>query len=107
MKRYGSPRTIVTGRLRSYGAAMKELGNIRPQGRSVAISTTVPRTATCPSGDRRAISRFRRMSNLQNLASTHASLYNRFNLDHHLNPRFRFRQTLDAALLEWRQISAA
>jgi putative transposase len=28
MKRYGRPGTIVTDRLRSYGAAMKEIGNV-------------------------------------------------------------------------------
>ncbi|UTW54656.1 IS6 family transposase [Kordiimonas sp. SCSIO 12610] len=27
MKRYGAPQTVVTDRLKSYGAAMKELGN--------------------------------------------------------------------------------
>ena len=27
MKRYGSPKVIVTDRLRSYGTAMKEIGN--------------------------------------------------------------------------------
>ena len=27
MKRHGKPRTIVTDRLRSYGAAIKEIGN--------------------------------------------------------------------------------
>jgi transposase-like protein len=27
MKRYGSPQTIVTDRLKSYGAAMKDIGN--------------------------------------------------------------------------------
>ena len=26
MKRYGSPKTVITDRLRSYGAAMKEIG---------------------------------------------------------------------------------
>ena len=29
MKRYGRPRAIVTDRLRSYGAAMKVIGNLR------------------------------------------------------------------------------
>ncbi|MDJ0921727.1 MAG: DDE-type integrase/transposase/recombinase, partial [Henriciella sp.] len=28
MKRYGAPKVIVTDRLRSYGAAMKEIGNV-------------------------------------------------------------------------------
>ena len=27
MKRYGAPRKVITDRLRSYGAAMKEIGN--------------------------------------------------------------------------------
>lgn len=31
MKRYGAPRTIVTDRLRSYGAAMKDIGNVDRQ----------------------------------------------------------------------------
>jgi transposase-like protein len=31
MKRYGSPKVIVTDRLRSYGAAMKEIGNAQRQ----------------------------------------------------------------------------
>jgi putative transposase len=31
MKRYGQPRTIVTDRLRSYGAAMGEIGNAHRQ----------------------------------------------------------------------------
>ncbi len=31
MKRYGRPRTIVTDRLRSYGAAMKVIGNAAVQ----------------------------------------------------------------------------
>jgi putative transposase len=31
MKRYGRPRSIVTDRLRSYGAAMKVLGNLELQ----------------------------------------------------------------------------
>jgi transposase-like protein len=39
MKRYGRPRSIVTDRLRSYGSAMKVLGNLEfqeyePFGRS-------------------------------------------------------------------------
>jgi putative transposase len=31
IKRYGSPKVIVTDRLRSYGAAMKEIGNAQKQ----------------------------------------------------------------------------
>jgi putative transposase len=31
MKRYGSPEVIVTDKLRSYGAAMKIIGNVKKQ----------------------------------------------------------------------------
>ena len=50
MKRYGSPRTVITDRLRSYGAAMKEIRMIDRQ-EAVAISTIEPRIATSPSGE--------------------------------------------------------
>ncbi len=52
----------------------------------------------------RAMLSFRRMSNLQKFASTHASLHNHFNLDRHINRRQTFKFNRDAALLEWRQL---
>ena len=54
----------------------------------------------------RAMSRFRRMSNLQKFVSTHASFHNHFNLDRHINRRQTFKSQRDAALLEWRQLLA-
>ncbi|MEL6955578.1 MAG: hypothetical protein AAFO88_02950, partial [Pseudomonadota bacterium] len=66
----------------------------------------------------RAMSTFRRMSQLQSWgdrgrrprkldnASTHASLHNHFNLDSHINGRQSFKTQRDAALLEWRQLLA-
>ena len=53
------------------------------------------------------MSRFRRMSNLQKFVSTHASFYNHFNLDRHINRRQTFKSMRDAALLEWRELLAA
>ena len=50
MKRYGSPKVIVTDRLRSYGAAMKEIGNAERQ-ETGATSTTEPKTHTSRSDD--------------------------------------------------------
>ena len=47
------------------------------------------------------------MSNLQKFVSTHASFYNHFNLDRHLNSRSRFKQNRDVALLELRRLLAA
>ena len=50
MKRHGRPEAIVTDRLRSYGAAMNEIGNRATQV-VVAGSTTGPRTPICRSDD--------------------------------------------------------
>jgi len=54
MKRHGKPRTIVTDRLRSYGAAMKEIGNADRQERPAAGSTIGLRTHIYRSDDANA-----------------------------------------------------
>jgi putative transposase len=106
MKRYGAPRTVVTDRLRSYGAAMKEIGNIDRQEVGRHLNNRAENSHLPFRRRERAMSRFRHMSNLQKFASTHASFHNHFNLDRHLNSRSRFKQNRNAALLEWRQLLA-
>ena len=53
MKRYGAPRTVVTDRLRSYGAAMKEIGNIDRQevGRHLNNRAENSHLPCCGSGE--------------------------------------------------------
>ena len=106
MKRYGAPRTVITDRLRSYGAAMKEIGNIDRQEVGRHLNNRAENSHLPFRRRERAMSRFRHMSNLQKFASTHASFHNHFNLDRHLNSRSRFKQNRNAALLEWRQLLA-
>ncbi|MEM6900303.1 MAG: IS6 family transposase [Pseudomonadota bacterium] len=106
LKRYGSPKTVITDRLRSYGAAMKEIGMDDHQevGRH---SNNRAENSHLPFRRReRAMSRFRRMSNLQKFASTHASFHNHFNLERHINYRSTFQSMRNAALSEWRQLLA-
>ena len=106
MKRYGAPRTVVTDRLRSYGAAMKEIGSIDRQEVGRHLNNRAENSHLPFRRRERAMSRFRRMSNLQKFASTHASFHNHFNLDRHINHRQTFKLKRDAALLEWRQLLA-
>jgi putative transposase len=106
MKRYGAPRTVVTDRLRSYGAAMKEIGNYDRQEVGRHLNNRAENSHLPFRRRERAMSRFRRMSNLQKFASTHASFHNHFNLDRHINHRQTFKSMRDAALLEWRQLLA-
>ena len=91
MKRYGAPRTIVTDRLRSYGAAMKEIGNIDRQEVGRHLNNRAENSHLPFRRRERAMSRFRRMSNLQKFVSTHASFHNHFNLDRHINHQQTFK----------------
>ncbi|MEO9969876.1 MAG: DDE-type integrase/transposase/recombinase, partial [Hyphomonadaceae bacterium] len=107
MKSYGAPRSIVTDRLRSYGAAMKEIGNIDRQEIGRHLINRAENSHLPFRRRERAMSRFRRMSNLQKSVSTHATLHNHFNLDRHINRRQTFKSSRDAALLQWRELIAA
>ena len=49
---------------------------------------------------------FRDIKALQKFASVHASIYNHFNHQRHLNSRDTFKHDRGAALAEWRQLAA-
>ena len=106
MKRYGAPQVIITDRLRSYGAAMREIGNSDRQEVGRHLNNRAENSHLPLRRRERAMSKFRRMSNLQKFASTHASFHNHFNLDRHINRRARFKIMRNAALSEWRQLLA-
>lgn len=50
--------------------------------------------------------RFRCARSLQKFAAIHGSIYNHFNKERHLCSRQNFKENLEIALLEWRQICA-
>ena len=106
MKRYGRPRTIVTDRLRSYGAAMKEIGNIERRECGRWLNNRVENSHQPFRRREGAMARFRDIKNLQKFASAHASIHNHFNQDRHLNGRDTFKQNRATALSEWRQLAA-
>ena len=107
MKRHGRPETIVTDRLRSYGAALKDLGrgDDREMGRWLnnrAENSHLPFRRR-----ERAMLRFRRMRTLQKFASVHASVHNHFPTERHLQDRNAYKLTRAAALAEWRGLLSA
>ena len=107
MKRYGNPQVIVTDRLASYGAAMKEIGNKDRQEVGRHKNNRAENSHLPFRRRERAMLRFRRMRSLQKFASMHSSVHNHFNLDRHINSRTRFKTKRDAALLQWRELAAA
>lgn len=98
MKCYGSPREIVTDRLRSYGAALKAIGNADRQVTGHHLNNRAENSHLPFRRRERAMSRFRRMRSLQEFAAVHASVHNHFNHDRHLNHRSAFKDKRTAAL---------
>jgi putative transposase len=106
MKRYGSPQAIVTDRLRSYGAAMKDIGVERRQVCGRWLNNRAENSHQPFRRREGAMARFRDIKTLQKFASVHASLFNHFNTDRHLNRRDIFKQNRSAALVAWRELAA-
>ena len=106
MKRYGRPGSIVTDRLRSYGAAMKVIGNYVNQECGRWLNNRAENSHQPFRRRERGMQRFRAVRTLQKFAAVHASVHNHFNHDRHLNPRDIFKQNRSAALAEWRQMAA-
>jgi putative transposase len=107
MKRHGHPKVIVTGKLRSYGAGMKIIGNADRQETGRWLNNR-PENSHLPFRRReREMLRFRRMRSLQKFVSVHASVYNHFNHERSLCYRSNFKLNRAAALDEWRCLGAA
>jgi len=107
MRRYGCPTTIVTDKLRSYQAALKDM--------SVSASHLTGRrfnnraeNAHQPFRRReRAMAKFRSIASLQKFSSTHQSIHNHFNHQRHLIDRETFKAKREASLSAWRELFGA
>ncbi|MCI4643899.1 MAG: transposase [Hyphomonadaceae bacterium] len=107
LKNYGVPREIVTNKLRSCCAAMNQIGNADRQVTGRYLNNLCETSRQPFRRRERAMSRFRRMSNLQKFAATDASAHNHFNHQRNIERRLRFKSLRNAALSEWRELLAA
>lgn len=81
LKRYGKPERIVTDKLKSYGAAMRDIG-IDPNRHDTSgrwINNRAENSHLPLRRRERVMLRFRRMRSLQKFAAVHGSVYNHFN----------------------------
>ena len=106
LKRHGSPVKVVTDGLKSYPAAMRELGieDRREMGRWLnnrAENSHLPLRRR-----ERVMQRFRRMKSLQKFASVHANVHNHFISERHLVSRQTYKANRSAALAEWQTLMA-
>ena len=107
MKRYGQPRVIVTDRLKSYGAALKELGAESRQQTERWLNNRAENSHLPLRRRERAMLRFRRMRSLQKFASVHSTVHNHFNQERQFYSRESFKLNRAEALAEWRVVGAA
>ncbi len=106
MKRYGPPASIVTDKLRSYQAAMNVIGNAAGHTCGRWLNNRAENSHQPFRRREEAMVKFRDVKTPQKFSAVHASIYNHFNLERHLNRRNVFKQDRAAALAEWRQLAA-
>ncbi len=87
MKRHGRVKAITTDGLRSYKAAMKEVGNASKQEIGLWANNRVENSHMSFRRRERAMVRFWQMKTLQKFSSVHAGFHNHFNQDRHLITR--------------------
>ena len=106
LKRHGSPKAITTDGLRSYGAAMTELGNSEKREVGRWANNRVENSHLPLRRRERAMLRFRQMKSLQKFASVHANVHNHFNQERHLVDRKTYKARRSTALAEWQSLMA-
>lgn len=104
MRRHGRPEVIVTDKLRSYGAALKEIGAAKRQETGRWRNNRAENSQLPFRRRERAMLRFRKMRSLQKFAAVHASVSNHFNQERSLSSRYIFKIQRTAALTEWRSL---
>jgi putative transposase len=106
LKRHGPPETITTDGLRSYKAAMDELGCEQKQEIGRWANNRAENSHLPFRRRERAMLRFRQMKSLQKFASVHANVLNHFNQERHLVDRQTYKTRRSAALAEWQNLMA-
>ena len=98
MRGYGSPQAIVTDKPRSYGAAMRDLGNTEKQQAGRWLNNRIENSQLSFRRRERASLRFQRMRWLQKFAAVHSSIHNHFNQERHHCSRGIYKASYAATL---------
>ncbi|MCP4315519.1 MAG: IS6 family transposase [Hyphomicrobiales bacterium] len=95
------PSAIVTDRLPSYGAALKELGLSRHHDFGGRKNNRAENSHQPVRRRERKMQRFKSAGSAQRFLSVHSSVQNHFNIQRHLISRNTLRQFRDNAAAEW------
>jgi putative transposase len=95
------PRNIVTDKLRSYGVAHRELIPESLHNTSQYANNRAELSHQPTRVRERGMRRFKSIQQAQRFLSTHAAVYNLFNLDRHLVSAKNYRILRDNAFASW------
>ena len=95
---------IRTCGLRSYGAALREIGNVDRQETGRWLNNRAENSHLPFRRRERAMERFRRMKTLQKFAAVHGTVHNHFKQERHLISRDLYRKRRLTALAECRSV---
>ena len=95
---------FVTDRLRSYLAAMKEIGNADRHEVGRRLNNRAENSHQPFRRRDRAMQRFRSTKTLEKFSSVHAQVHNHFNQERYLVTRQVYKQRKAGALADWRAL---
>ena len=107
MRKHGAPKEIVTDKLRSYGAALKEIGGLSRQETGRYLNNSCENSHLPFRRKERSMQKFKSGVTLQKFTSIHSQIYNHFNHQRHLQKRDIFKQQRSESLSEWRVLCIA
>ena len=108
LKRRGFvPDAVVTDKLPSYGAALKDLGLARRHDFCGRKNNRAENSHLPVRQRERRMQRFKSARSAQRFPSTHATVYNTFNVQRHLISRRTLRQFRNHAMGLWQTVTVA
>ena len=107
MRKYGTPKSIVTDKLRSYWAALKETGCSDLQKTDQYLNNICESSHLLFRRKERSMQKFKKGVTLQFFTSIHSQIYNHFNHQRHLQNREIHKKLRSESLSDWRGLCAA
>jgi putative transposase len=108
LKRQGFvPRTIVTDRLRSYGAALRAFGFAGHHEQGLRANNRAENSHQPIRRRERKMQRFKSPKSAQRFLFVYAAIYNTFNSQRHLVSRSTLRLFRSEAMNAWNNVTAA
>jgi putative transposase len=101
------PTVVVTDKLRSYGAALREIGFSRRHEQGLRVNNRAENSHQAVRRRERKMQGFKPAKSAQRFVSVHAAVYNTFNVQRHLISRTTHRWFRTAAHQCWCEATAA